>query len=131
MRLNLDAGIYPQWSRFGFNLESGQALDAVKRIAGGNRLSVNSLHCHLGTFILEPAAYARQIEKMVRFRATRSKSQFGFAIEYLDIGGGLPSQSHLKATYLPPDVAVPSVDEFAEQIGDALYRSLRPGRFPS
>ena len=24
IRLNLDAGIYPQWSRFGFNLESGQ-----------------------------------------------------------------------------------------------------------
>lgn len=39
MRLNLDAGIYPQWSRFGFNLESGQALDAVKRIASGGKLS--------------------------------------------------------------------------------------------
>jgi len=129
LRLNLDAGIYPQWSRFGFNLESGQALDTVKRIAGGNRLTVNGLHCHLGTFMLEPAAYARQIEKMVRF-AGELESQFGFAIEYLDIGGGLPSQNHLKATYLPADVGVPSVDEFAEQIGDALYRSLRPGLFP-
>ena len=129
LRLNLDAGIYPQWSRFGFNLESGQVLDAAKRIAGGGRLIINGLHCHLGTFIMEPAAYARQIEKMVRF-ADELELHFGFAIEYLDIGGGLPSQSRLKAAYLPPDVGVPAVDEFAEQIGDALYRNLRPGRFP-
>ena len=32
LRLNLDAGITPQWSRFGLNLESGQALAAVRRI---------------------------------------------------------------------------------------------------
>ena len=79
--------------------------------------------------MLDPAAYARQIEKMVRF-AYEMEDQFGFAIEILDIGGGLPSQNRLKAIYLPPDVAVPSLDEFAEQIGDALYRSLRPGKFP-
>ena len=92
LRLNLDAGIYPQWSRFGFNLESGQALDAVKRIAAGGRLTLVGLHCHLGTFILDPAAYARQVEKMVRF-AYEMEEQFGFAIEYLDIGGGFPRRT--------------------------------------
>jgi len=35
IRLNMDTGIYPQWSRFGFNIESGQAMDAVKRIKAG------------------------------------------------------------------------------------------------
>ena len=104
-------------------------MDAVKRIAGGGQLVPTGLHCHLGTFLLDPAAYARQVEKMVRF-AYELEDQFGFAIEYLDIGGGLPSQNRLKATYLPPDVAVPALDEFAEQIGDALYRNLRPGKFP-
>jgi diaminopimelate decarboxylase len=129
LRLNLDAGIYPPWSRFGFNLESGQALDAVKRIGGGGQLVPRGLHCHLGTFLLEPAAYARQVEKMLRF-AYELEDQFGFAIETLDIGGGLPSQNHLKAAYLPPDVGVPAPDEFAEPICDALYRNLRPGKFP-
>jgi diaminopimelate decarboxylase len=129
LRINLDAGIYPQWSRFGFNLESGQALDAIKRIANGGQLIPNGLHCHLGTFIVEPAAYARQIEKMIHF-AYELEDQFGFTIDYLDIGGGLPSQNRLKATYLPPEVAVPSIEEFAERIGDALYRNLRPGNFP-
>jgi diaminopimelate decarboxylase len=129
IRLNLDAGIYPKWSRFGFNLESGQALDAVKRMATGGKLVVDALHCHLGTFILDPAAYARQIEKMVRF-GHQIEEAFGFSIDILDIGGGLPSQNHLKATYLPPDVSVPSIDDFAEAIGDSLYRNIRPGKFP-
>ena len=32
IRINLDAGIKPYWSRFGFNLESGQAMEAVHSI---------------------------------------------------------------------------------------------------
>ena len=130
IRLNMDTGIHPQWSRFGFNLESGQALDAVKRIASGGKLILNGLHCHIGTYILEPEAYAREVEKMVKF-AYEVEDNFGFKIEYLDIGGGFPSKSKLKGTYLPPDVLVPSVDEFAEKITESLYKNLRPGDFPT
>ncbi len=129
LRLNLDAGIFPQWSRFGFNLESGQALEAVKRILNGGKLILQGLHCHIGTFILDPKAYARQVEKMVHF-AYQLEEQSGFSVEYLDLGGGFPSRNRLKATYLPPEVAVPGIGEFAENIGDALYRTLRPGKFP-
>jgi len=129
MRLNLDAGIYPQWSRFGFNLESGQAMDAAKRIANGGKLILNGLHCHIGTFIMEPSAYAQQVEKLVGF-AYQVEEGLGFEIEYIDIGGGFPSRNRLKGTYLPPDVAVPSIDQYAQHITEALSRSLRPGHFP-
>jgi diaminopimelate decarboxylase len=124
IRLNLDAGIYPQWSRFGFNLESGQAMDAVKRMARGGRLSVNGLHCHIGTFILDATAYARAVEKLVKF-GNDLQEQFGSPIEYIDIGGGFPSRSRLKGMYLSPDVAVPALDEYAEQICDGLLNSLK------
>lgn len=129
IRLNLDAGIYPQWSRFGFNLESGQAMDAVKRIAQRGKLRVRGLHCHIGTFILDPQAYARQVEKMVAF-GYELKDRFSFSMEYIDIGGGFPSRSRLKGTYLPPDVGIPTMDEFAEPICDRLTRCLRPGDYP-
>ena len=129
MRLNLDAGIYPQWSRFGFNLETGQALEAVKRIHQGGKLILNGLHCHIGTFIMDASAYARQVEKMVAFGYEVEKT-FGYSIEYLDIGGGFPSKSRLKGVYLPPEVALPSVDEFAEAITHALSKALKPGDFP-
>ena len=129
LRLNLDAGIHPQWSRFGFNLESGQALEAVKRIQQGGKLILNGLHCHLGTFIMDTAAYARQIEKMVAFTYEIEKA-FPYSIEYLDIGGGFPSKSRLKGVYLPPEVALPAIDEYAETVTQALAKALRPGDFP-
>lgn len=129
MRLNLDAGIYPQWSRFGLNLESGQALDAAKRLAYGKLLRLNALHCHIGTFILDPQAYAREVEKMVAF-GYEVEETLGFGIEHIDVGGGLPSPIRLKETYLPPDVAVPEIDEYAEAITGALSHALRPGDHP-
>jgi diaminopimelate decarboxylase len=62
--------------------------------------------------------------------AAEVSDRFGFEIEYIDVGGGFPSRSRLKGTYLPPDVAVPPIDAFAEAITDALYASLPPGVFP-
>lgn len=129
IRINLDAGIYPQWSRFGFNLETGQALEAAKRIFNGKKLILTGLHCHIGTFILEPEVYAKQVAKMVAF-GYELKSKFNFSMEHINIGGGFPSRSRLKGTYLPVDVAVPPVDSFAKAITDELARSLQPGDFP-
>jgi diaminopimelate decarboxylase len=37
IRLNLDEGIQLCWSRFRFNLESGQAMTAIKRIESGDQ----------------------------------------------------------------------------------------------
>lgn len=129
IRLNMDVGIYPLWSRFGFNLENEEALNAVKRIAGGGKLVLNGLHCHIGTFILDSEAYAKQVEKMVKF-GYQIEEEFGFKIEYLDIGGGFPSKSRLKGIYMPPDIVVPSIDEYAEKITGALFKHLKPGDFP-
>lgn len=129
LRVNLDTGIFPQWSRFGVNFDSGQALDVVKRIAGGGKLELNGLHCHIGTFILEPNAYGKAVEKLITL-AREIKENFDFKIDYLDLGGGFPSQNRLKGTYMPPDIAVPSIDEYAEQITNALYKHLEPGYYP-
>ncbi|NPA40032.1 MAG: diaminopimelate decarboxylase [Thermodesulfobacteria bacterium] len=129
IRINMDTGIHPQWSRFGFNLENGQALNAVKRIASGGKLEVNGLHCHMGTFILEPSAYEKEVQKMLEF-AYAIEEEFGFKIEYLDIGGGFPSKNRLRGVYLPPDIAVPSIEEFAEKICNALLSGLKPGDYP-
>lgn len=129
LRLNLDAGIYPQWSRFGLNLESGQALNVIRRLAHGGKLRLNGLHCHLGTYILDPEAYRRQVRKMLEF-AYIVEDRFGYRLSYLDVGGGFPSQSKLKGTYLSPDVSVPAVDEYAEAICDALHNHLRPNHYP-
>lgn len=129
MRVNMDTGIYPQWSRFGLNLDSGQAMDAVKRMVSKGKLVLNGLHCHIGTFILEPNAYAVEIEKMIKF-GYEVEEKFKMKIEYYDIGGGFPSKSKLKGTYQEPDVMIPSIDEYAESISTSLFRNLRGGDLP-
>ncbi|MFV2061652.1 MAG: alanine racemase [Gammaproteobacteria bacterium] len=130
IRLSLDAGIQPVWSRFGFNLESGQAMDAVRRIKMGGKLRLVGLHCHIGTFILDPEAYKNQIEKMVGF-AYYLEEELDVKIEYYDIGGGFPSKSQLKGIYLPPEISVPSIDLYAEKVVEGLNNALRPGEYPT
>ena len=129
LRLNMDTGIQPQWSRFGMNLDSGQAMDAIKRIHNGGKLIIIGLHCHMGTFILAPEAYGVAVQKMV-ILANEVQDHFDFKIEYIDIGGGFPSRNRLKGTYLPPEVSIPPIDDYAEKITQALYDNLRPGDFP-
>ncbi|MEE3715188.1 alanine racemase [Tumidithrix elongata RA019] len=129
IRLNLDAGIQPCWSRFGFNLESGQAMEAIHRIARGGKLKINGLHSHIGTYIMEPSAYSRQVEKMVKF-GYNIEALYGWQMEYIDIGGGFPSRSRLKGTYHAADVLLPSIEEYADAICDSLWKHLRSGHTP-
>lgn len=44
IRVNMDTGIYPQWDRFGFNYESGQAWNAIMKIAAQQNLELEGLH---------------------------------------------------------------------------------------
>ncbi|MEW6708831.1 MAG: alanine racemase [Candidatus Riflebacteria bacterium] len=129
IRVNMDTGVYPRWSRFGFNFDNGQALDAIKRIKAGKRLTVRGLHTHIGTFILDPKAYARAVEKLMSL-AGHIKTIFGKPVEYLDLGGGFASMSHLKGIYQPPEVVIPPVEAYAEAICEALFRNIVDEPFP-
>ncbi|MGN7610761.1 alanine racemase [Magnetococcales bacterium HHB-1] len=129
IRLNMDTKIHHHWSRFGFNLDNGQAMSAVKRLAVSGKLTLTGLHAHIGTFMLEPKAYQVEAQKMARFMLEVEKS-FNFHIKYLDLGGGFPSKSHLKGVYQPPEVSVPDIDDFAESLTSGLYDALPGGQFP-
>ncbi|MEI6557704.1 MAG: alanine racemase [Rhodospirillaceae bacterium] len=129
LRLNLDTGIQPQWSRFGLNLDSGHAFEVAARIRKRKKLIINGLHCHIGTYIMKPDAYGVAVEKLVTL-GYRLKDELGFDIEYLDLGGGFPSKSRLKGSYLPPEMALDPIETYAEKITEALFMQLRPGDFP-
>ena len=124
IRLNFDTGYSEPWSRFGFNLESGEAMDAARRIAASNYLTLAGLHSHIGTFILDVRAYAAQIRIMADFMEEVEK-ETGCLIESLDIGGGFASRNTLHGTYLPPEQVVPSIEQYAEAITTALMQATR------
>lgn len=119
IRLNFETGYTEPWSRFGFNVESGEAMNAVWRIAASDHLRLTGLHSHIGTFILEPLAYAAQMRVMCELM-TRIESQTDFEIEYIDIGGGFASLNSLQGIYLPPEQVVPSMQQYAEAICTVL-----------
>ena len=120
LRVNLDAGIFPQWDRFGFNLENGEAWQALGRVvAAADRLELVGLHCHIGTYVAEPAAYATAAAKLAAL-ARRCQRELATPVQYLDLGGGFPSSNTLKGAYLPAADSLPSLDEYAEALTGAL-----------
>lgn len=124
IRLNLDTGVTEHWHRFGFNIESGQALDAVRRITKNPLLKLTGLHSHLGTFIVDTRAYEVQIKKMCDFMHVVEDTT-ECHIEYIDIGGGFASMNQLQGIYLPPEKTVPSVDQYADTICNTLLEETQ------
>lgn len=119
VRINMDIGVYPQWDRFGFNYENGQAWDAIVKIMASPRLQLMGLHCHIGTFMLAPSAYAAAAGKMAAlFLQIRQK--FDKTLYYIDMGGGLPSPNNLKGTILSGSDLIPPIDDFSEAMATAL-----------
>ena len=118
LRLNFETGYTESWSRFGFNLESGAARAAIKRVKANRHLRLNGLHCHIGTFILDPRAYAAEVGTLCSL--AKEIEADGTRLSYIDIGGGLPSKNALQGIYLPPEQAVPDIEEYAEAICNAF-----------
>ncbi len=130
IRVNMDTGVYPMWDRFGLNYENGQAWDAINKIMAVGTLNLVGLHTHIGTFMLSPNAYKVAATKLSEL-AIRIKQKFNKKIEYIDLGGGFPSQNNLKGAYLPGTDMVPPLEEYSEAIATALLNSpLNPQELP-
>ncbi len=124
MRLNFDTGYTEPWSRFGFNIESGEALDVARRIDASRHLKLTGLHSHIGTFVLDPRAYAQQVRIMTAFMDS-VENHTDAIIETIDIGGGFASKNALQGTYLPPEQVTPPLEQYADAICDTLTAATR------
>ncbi|HEY9788257.1 MAG TPA: alanine racemase [Candidatus Obscuribacterales bacterium] len=124
LRLNFDTGFTEPWSRFGFNVETGQAHQAARLVSLSPHVRLIGLHSHIGTFILEPRAYAEQVRVMCKLMRELETNEDIF-IEVLDIGGGFPSKNSLQRIYLPPEQIVPDVNQFADAICGALLEETQ------
>ncbi len=131
IRVNMDTGIYPQWDRFGFNYENGEAWNALNRILISKKLDLVGLHTHIGTYMMTPTPYAVAASKLAEL-AVRLDRKFNHKIKYIDMGGGFASKNTLKGAYLPGKDTCPTFDEYAEAISDALINSeLDPNEMPT
>lgn len=130
IRVNLDAGLQHSWNRFGFNLENGEAREAVRTAVQSGRLTIRGLHCHIGTFILDVEAYRRQARKLVGL-AQEIEADFGVTLDYVDVGGGFASTNTLQSQYLTGEQITPAIDHYAEALCSELLKvKPRPGDLP-
>lgn len=75
-------------SKFGFGLNQGLAMAAVKRALELPGLDLEGLHMHIGSQIFALKSFAKAIEVIVAFIA-EIKAETGFEVRMLDTGGGL------------------------------------------
>lgn len=130
IRVNMDTGVYPQWDRFGFNYESGQAYNAITKIIAQEKLQLEGLHCHIGTYMLTANAYAVAARKMCEL-ALAFQNASGKSVKYLDMGGGFCSSNTLKGSYLQGVDIVPTFDDYAEAITNTILQfGFKPNELP-
>ena len=75
-------------SKFGSAIETGQAMDIVKRAIAAKGIDLAGLHCHIGSQIFDIEPFADAADIMVRFIAD-IKKECSYEIRELNLGGGL------------------------------------------
>lgn len=128
IRVCVDAGIRPIWTKFGFILASGEALEAARRVVAHPRLRLHTLHAHIGTYILAPEAYGTAARKLLALR-DGIFLETGHSIPCINMGGGFPSDSLLHGLTGPAEQVVPRIDAYAEAICGAM-KSLPADKKP-
>ncbi len=75
-------------SKFGFGLQDGLALSAVKQSLDMKNIDIRGIHAHIGSQIFELGSYAKAIEIVMEF-IRQVKDETGFVMDELNTGGGL------------------------------------------
>jgi diaminopimelate decarboxylase len=130
IRVNMDTGVYPQWDRFGFNYENGEAWDALNRIMLCKKMDLVGIHTHIGTYMMSTSAYSIAATKLADlFLGLERKHKH--TIKYIDMGGGFASKNTLRGAFYPGTDTAPTFDDFAEAITSALMKSeIKPENLP-
>ncbi len=89
-------------SKFGFGLDNGEALAAVRRVVEGGALQFAGIHCHIGSQVFRLDSFERAVEKMVGL-VHAIEAETGTTVDELNLGGGLGVR------YLPED-APPTIE---------------------
>ncbi len=99
-------------SKFGFNIRSGAAMEAVKSTLSLSGLRLAGLHCHVGSQLLDLQPFVEAAPVMAGF-IKQIQDETGARVEVLDMGGGLGVR------YLP-EHDPPSIEEFAKVVSEAV-----------
>lgn len=75
-------------SKFGIVIETGQAIETVKKALSLKNVKLLGFHCHVGSQIFESEPFTTASEIMLDF-ISEVRDTLGFTAEMLNLGGGL------------------------------------------
>ncbi len=76
-----------QDSKFGFDVQSGQALEAIRYCLESNHLRLLGVHSHIGSQIFETDGFVIAVEIIASLLA-EAKERYHFVSSVLNVGGG-------------------------------------------
>lgn len=119
-------------SKFGFPIETGDAMRAVKKILSKKNLAFMGIHQHIGSQILDPEPFNIAAGRAMDFIAS-IKRETGADVKELDLGGGLPvrynSEHPLPAPRLFANAVCSAVKAGCKEHGLVRPRlMIEPGR---
>lgn len=99
-------------SKFGFLLENGEAMNAVKAALKFKNLSLCGLHCHIGSQIFEEQPFEFAAKIMLGF-LKQIKNEIGIELKKLNLGGGFGIK------YVENDMAIP-FENYIEKVSNVV-----------
>ena len=88
-------------SKFGFDLNNGQADEAFKQVVNDDYIELLGLHCHIGSQIFETEGFSLAAGKVIQ-KMGAWKEQHGFEATVLNLGGGFGIRYTAEDTPLEP-----------------------------
>ena len=73
--------------KFGVPIETGQALAFVHEALGMEHLTLEGLHCHVGSMVFDETVFEDTVDVMLSFMAAL-QSELGYTAGTLNLGGG-------------------------------------------
>ena len=119
-------------SKFGFDLNSGQAAKALQQVLANPRMNMLGIHAHIGSQIFELNGFQMAADKLVEIAADWH-AQFGYQPEVINVGGGFGIQytkdDHPLAPEAFVDAIVKTIKQSASDRGlDMPAVWIEPGR---
>lgn len=119
-------------SKFGFDLNNGQADRAFLEVKDHEYLELLGLHCHIGSQIFETDGFGLAAEKLMK-KQGEWKEQYQFESTVLNLGGGFGIRYTEEDTPLEPHVYVEgmikTVQEYAAKLKLTMPEIwIEPGR---
>jgi diaminopimelate decarboxylase len=95
-------------SKFGFDLQNGQAEEALKMVLQSENFDVLGLHCHIGSQIFETTGFLLAAKKIVEKMAAWNK-ELSFEAKVLNLGGGFGIRYTKEDEPIPPSQYVSEI----------------------